>query len=74
MPWARRVTPLLVGMGFAETLRALDLGRPGPWTFAALLVCLSMAALSARAAMIDLDEAVRADEHGRTDLAQALAT
>jgi signal transduction histidine kinase len=73
MPWARSVAPLLVGMGFAESLRGLDVGQPGTWTFAALLLCVSMAALAARAAMIDLEEAVRADEHGRTALSQALS-
>jgi signal transduction histidine kinase len=73
MPWAHRVAPLLLGMGIADALRGLDLGRPGAWTFAALLVCLSMAALTARAAMIDLEQAVRADEQGRTDLSLALS-
>ena len=70
--WARRVAPLLIGMGFAEALRGLDLGRSGAWTFAALLVCLSMAALSTRAALIDLEDAVSTDERGRSDLSQAL--
>ncbi|MET0997117.1 MAG: HAMP domain-containing sensor histidine kinase, partial [Marmoricola sp.] len=73
LPWARKVAPLLLGMGFAEALRGLDLGRTGVWTFGALLVCLSMAALSTRAALIDLDEAVRMDEDGRTDLSRALS-
>ena len=73
LPWARQVAPLLVGMGLAESLRGVDLGQPGPWTFAALLVCLSMAALAARAAMVDLEEAVRAEERGRTDLSRALS-
>lgn len=72
LPWAGRVAPLLLGMGFAEALRGLDLGRSGTWTFAALLVCMSMAALSARAALLDLDSAVRADEEGRTELSRAL--
>ena len=66
LPWARKVAPLLLGMGFAEALRGLDLGRPGAWTFAALVLCVSMAALSTRAALIDLDDAVCADEQGRT--------
>jgi signal transduction histidine kinase len=70
--WARRVAPLLMGMGFAEALRGLDLGRSGAWTFAALLVCLSMAALSTRAALMDLEDAVSADEQGRNDLSQEL--
>ncbi|WP_231389038.1 HAMP domain-containing sensor histidine kinase [Marmoricola sp. URHB0036] len=72
LAWAGRVAPLLMGMGFAEALRGLDLARPGAWTFAALLVCVSMAALSTRAALLDLDDAVSADERGRTDLSQAL--
>jgi signal transduction histidine kinase len=72
LPWARRLAPLLLGMGLAEALRGLDLGRMGIWTFAALLLCMSMAALSTRAALLDLDSAVRADERGRTELSQAL--
>ena len=36
LPWARRISPLLMGMGFAEALRGLDLGRSGVWTFAAM--------------------------------------
>jgi signal transduction histidine kinase len=70
--WAQRVAPLLVGMGLAEALRGMDLGRAGAWTFAALLVCLSMAALSARSALLDLEDAVSADEQGRSHLAEAL--
>jgi signal transduction histidine kinase len=53
-------------------MRALDPGLAGPWTFAGLLVCLVMAALSARSAMVDLDEAVRTDERRRTDMALTL--
>ncbi len=72
LDWARRVAPLLVGMGFAESLRGLDLGRASTGTFAALLVCLAMAAMAARSALIDLEDAVCADEAGRTHLTQTL--
>jgi signal transduction histidine kinase len=70
--WARRVAPLLLGMGVAEALRGFDLGLSGVWTFSALLVCMSVAALSTRAALVDLDDAVCADERGRSDLSLEL--
>jgi signal transduction histidine kinase len=72
MPWARRVSPLLVGMGLAETLRSLDAGLSGSWTFMALLLCVSVSALAARSALLDLDEAVAVDEDQRSHLTVAL--
>lgn len=73
LPWARRVTPLLFGMALAEGMRALDPHHVGgPWTLTGLLVCVAVAVLAARSALIDLDAAVRADEQRRVELASTL--
>jgi signal transduction histidine kinase len=71
-PWARRASPLYLGMGIAEMLRGLDLGAIGTWTFSGMLLCTCMALLAARSALKDLDEAVSVDEHERGTLAVAL--
>ena len=72
LPWARRVTPLLFGMALAEGMRAMDAHHVGPWTLTGLLVCVAVAALAARSALLDLDEAVHADEQRRAELASTL--
>ncbi len=73
LPWARRAAPLFLGMGIAELLRALDAGRVDSWTLSGVLVCASMAALATRSSLLDLDGAVRADQHQRSDLSIALS-
>ncbi|MET0838924.1 MAG: HAMP domain-containing sensor histidine kinase [Marmoricola sp.] len=72
LPWARRVTPLFLGMGLAEAMRSVDTHHVGTWTLAGLLLCLMMAVLSARSALLDLDAAVRDDEHRQAELASTL--
>jgi signal transduction histidine kinase len=72
LPWARRAAPLFVGMALAEMLRGFDLGRVDTWTLSAVLLCAVMAGLATRSALLDLDGAVRADQHQRTDLSAAL--
>jgi signal transduction histidine kinase len=72
LPWAHRVTPLLFGMALAEGMRAMDPHHVGPWTLSGLLLCVAVAVLAARAALLDLDAAVHADEQQRAELASTL--
>jgi signal transduction histidine kinase len=72
MPWARRSAPLFFGMGIAESFRGIDPDGFGAWTLAGVLMCACIAGLGARAAMIDLDEAVRREEHELDELSGAL--
>ena len=70
--WGRRSVPLFVGMGLAEALRGLDLGQMQAWTASGVLVCATMAALSTRSSLLDLDDAVQQHRSTRTGLALAL--
>ncbi len=70
--WAGRAAPLYVGMAVAETLCGLGLGPIDSDTFAGVLVGASVAALSARAALMDLDRAVMEDEAELSSLSAAL--
>ena len=73
LPWARRAAPLLLGMALAEMLRGLDLGRLETWTLGGVLLCASMAALATRSALMDLDRAVRAEQHQLDEVSVALS-
>lgn len=70
--WARRAAPLFCGMGLHEALRGLDHGHSGSATLAGVLIATVMAALATRSALLDLDLAIRTDEHHQHDLSTAL--
>ena len=70
--WAGRAAPLFCGMGLHEALRGLDLGHLGSATLAGVLIATVMAALACRSALLDLDHAIRTDEHHQRDLSSAL--
>lgn len=71
-PWAGRAAPLYAGMALAEGLRGVDLGQFGVWHFAGGLMYVSVAAVAARCALIDHEQAVRADAEERSYLSAAL--
>ena len=71
-PWARRLAPLLLGMGLAEVLRTLDAGRSDTWALGALLTCAGMAALATRNALRDMGAAIRHERLRRAELAREL--
>jgi signal transduction histidine kinase len=73
LPWARRAAPLFLGMGLAEMLRGIDHDRLETWSLSGVLLCASMAALAARSALIDLDGAVRAEQHQLDEISVALS-
>lgn len=68
LPWAARVAPLLGGMAVAELLRGMAAVRDEWWGIAGLLVALAIAALAARTALRDLDDAIGASQADRDRL------
>jgi signal transduction histidine kinase len=56
-PWAGRAAPLLGCMGVSELLRLVSAYHPGGWELAAAALPALLAAMVARHALADLDEA-----------------
>lgn len=70
LPWAGRVAPLLGCMAVAEMLRVISVVHPGAWEVTGAALVAVIASLTAHRALLDLDEAARAD---RANLASATA-
>ena len=61
LPWAGRVAPLLGCMAVAEMLRVISVVHPGAWEVTGAALVAVIASLTAHRALLDLDEAARAD-------------
>lgn len=58
-PWAGRLAPLLACMSVSELLRVTQVFLPGGWSLSCVVLLAAVAALTARRALLDLDEATK---------------
>ncbi|MGZ8741714.1 MAG: sensor histidine kinase, partial [Nocardioides sp.] len=61
LPWAGRVAPLMGCMAVSELLRVIGAVQPGAWEVTGAALVAVVASLTAHRALLDLDEATRAE-------------
>lgn len=72
LPWAGRVAPLMGCMAVAELLRVISAVQPGAWEVTGAALVAVIASLTAHRALLDLDEAARAERENLDAAAEAL--
>jgi signal transduction histidine kinase len=73
-PWAGKVAPLMGCMAVAELLRVISVVHLGAWTVTSAALVAVVAAVSGRSALLDLDEATRAERAKLETVASALSS
>lgn len=66
LPWAGQVAPLMGCMAVAELLRVISVVHEGAWAVTGAALVAVIASLTAHRALIDLDEAARAEREAAT--------
>jgi signal transduction histidine kinase len=73
-PWAGKVAPLMGCMAVAELLRVISVVHVGAWSVTSAALVAVVAAVAAHSALLDLDEAVRAERSKLETVSSALNT
>ena len=71
-PWAGKVAPLMGCMAVAEVLRVISVVHLGAWTVTSAALVAVVAAVAGHSALLDLDEATRAERAKLDTVASAL--
>lgn len=74
LPWAGRVAPLMGCMAVSELLRVIGAVHPGAWEVTGSALVAVIASLTAHRALLDLDEASRAEPENLDVVPEALTT